>query len=143
VVALHPILPPSETAAAIGEALGHLGKPYDFEFDFNCSSRIVCTELVYRSYHHRGPISFTLTKRLGRFTLSGDEMVQHALDGLEHPLATGGPPFQPVALALKRRDGLAHVAPSERIVPLLRRLRRGWRPARRAGETVASQSVKA
>ena len=39
--------------------------------------------------------------------------------------------FQPVALVLKRRDGQPHAAPPERILPLLRRIRRGWRPARR------------
>jgi hypothetical protein len=32
---------------------------------------------------------------------------------------------------LKRRDGQPHAAPPERILPLLRRIRRGWRPARR------------
>ncbi|MEI6391271.1 MAG: hypothetical protein WCT12_09210 [Verrucomicrobiota bacterium] len=31
---------------AIGEAMSHLRKPYDFEFDFNSSSRIDCTEAL-------------------------------------------------------------------------------------------------
>jgi hypothetical protein len=53
-VVLRSTLPASDIASAIGEAMGHLGKPYDFEFDFNNSSRIVCTELIYRSYHNRG-----------------------------------------------------------------------------------------
>ena len=81
-VVLRPTLPASDIASAIGEALGHLGKPYDFEFDFNNSSRIVCTELVYRSYHNRGAMTFSLTKRLGRFTLTGDDIIAHALDSL-------------------------------------------------------------
>ncbi len=132
VVALRPNLPPAEIGAALGEAFGHLGKPYDFEFDFTVSSRVVCTELVYRSYHHRGPITFSLTKRLGRFTLSGDDIVAVALDGLEKVESLGAAPFQPVALVLKRRDGQAHFASPDRVIPLLRRLRRGWRPARRA-----------
>jgi hypothetical protein len=132
VVVLRPNVPREEIAAALGEAFGHLGKPYDFEFDFNVSSRIVCTELVYRCYHRRGPILFPLVKRLGRFTLSGDDTVNLALDELAK---AGGPdraPLRPVALTLKRRDGQAHAVPPQRIVPLLRRIRSGWRPARKA-----------
>ena len=129
-VVLRPSLPTSELASAIGEAMGHLGKPYDFEFDFNNSSRIVCTELVYRSFHSRGNLSFSLTKRVGRFTLTGDDIIAQALDGMEESGRVRIAPFQPVALVLKRRDGRPHVAPPERILPLLRRIRRGWRPAR-------------
>ena len=132
VVVLRPNVPRAEIAAAVGEAFGHLGKPYDFEFDFNVSSRIVCTELVYRCYHRRGPIQFPLVKRLGRFTLSGDDTVNLALDELAK---AGGPdraPLRPVAMILKRRDGQAHAVPPQRIVPLLRRIRSGWRPARKA-----------
>jgi hypothetical protein len=130
-VVLRSALPAREIAAAIAEALGQLGKPYDFEFDFSNSSHIVCTEVIYRSFHHRGRIAFSLTKRLGRFTLTGDDIMAQVLDGLE---ASGeGKPssFQPVALILRRRDGRAHLVPPGRILPLLHRLRRGWRPARR------------
>jgi hypothetical protein len=129
-VVLRPTLPASDIASAIGEAMGHLGKPYDFEFDFNNSSRIVCTELVYRSYHSRGAMSFLLTKRLGRFTLTGDDIIAQALDGMGESGEAKSVLFQPLALVLRRRDGRSHVAPPERILPLLRRIRRGWRPAR-------------
>jgi hypothetical protein len=37
-----------------------------------------------------------------------------------------------VAMILKRRDGQAHPVPLQHIVPLLRRIRSGWRPARKA-----------
>lgn len=130
-VVLRPTLPASEIASAIGEAIGHLGKPYDFEFDFNNSSRVVCTELVYRSYHNRGTMVFSLIKRLGRFTLTGDDIVAHALGGMGESGEAKMFPLQPVALVLKRRDGQSHAVPPERILPLLRRIRRGWRPARR------------
>ena len=129
-VVLRPALPVGDIASALGEAMGHLGKPYDFEFDFNNSSRVVCTELVYRSYHNRGPVNFSLTKRLGRFTLTGDDIVALALDRLGASGEAGRVAFEPVALLLKRRDGQSHAAPPERILPLLRRIRRGWRPAR-------------
>jgi hypothetical protein len=131
VAVLRPMLSESDIASAIGEAIGHLGKPYDFDFDFNNSSRVVCTELVYRSYHHRGTMTFSLTKRLGRFTLTGDDIITHALDATGESGGARVVPFQPVALVLKRRDGQPHAAPPERILPLLRRIRRGWRPARR------------
>ena len=130
-VVLRPTLPAADIASAIGEALGHLGKPYDFEFDFNNSSRVVCTELIYRSYHHRGPATFSLTKRLGRFTLTGDDVIVHALDGMGESVAAKVVCFRPVALVLTRRDGRPHPVQPERIVPLLQRIRRGWRPARR------------
>jgi len=130
-VVLRSALPVDEIASAIGEALGHLGKPYDFEFDFNNSSRIVCTELVYRSYHKRGALTFSLTKRLGRFTLTGDDIMAQTLDNLAASGAAKLVCLQPVALVLKRRDGQPHAASPDRILPLLRRIRRGWRPARR------------
>ncbi|MEI6195723.1 MAG: YiiX/YebB-like N1pC/P60 family cysteine hydrolase [Verrucomicrobiota bacterium] len=132
VLVLRPSLPREETAAALGEALGHLGKPYDFEFDFNVSSRIVCTELVYRCYHHRGAIQFPLVKRLGRFTLTGDDLAQHALDGLAKAGGIERAPLRPISLVLKRRDGQAHAVPTQRIIALLRRIHAGWRPARKA-----------
>jgi hypothetical protein len=132
VAVLRPNVSRAEMAVALGEALGHLGKPYDFEFDFNISSRIVCTELVYRCYHKRGAIQFPLVKRLGRFTLSGDDIMHIALDELDEAGGLEDAPLRLVALILKRRDGRAHAVSSERIVPLLRRIRKGWRPARKA-----------
>ncbi|MHC1764645.1 MAG: YiiX/YebB-like N1pC/P60 family cysteine hydrolase [Verrucomicrobiia bacterium] len=137
-----PGLPASDVAAAIGEGLGHLGKPYDLDFDFNNTSRVVCTELIYRSYHSRGNIRFTLTKRLGRYTLSGDDIVAHVLD-TSLPSIGPAPTWTPVALILKRRDSLAHEAPAARIAPLLRRIRRGWRPTRRIVQAGAAGPLTA
>ena len=130
VLVLRPTVPCEELAAAIGEAFGHLGKPYDFEFDFNVSSHIVCTELVYRCYHGRGGIHFPLIKRLGRFTLTGDDIVNMALDALDQAGAGNLAVLQPVGMILKRRDGRPHEVAADRMIPLLRRIRRGWRPAR-------------
>ena len=133
VVVLRPNLPPGQIGAALREALRHIGKPYDYEFDFNCASRMVCTELVYRSYHRRGACDFPLVKRLGRFTLTGDDIVNFTLDAADRATHTpmAAVPLKPIALRLLRRDGLVHDVAAARIVPLLQRIRQGWRPAHR------------
>ena len=129
VCVLRPSVSDQERGAALAEAFGHLGKPYDFEFDFNVSTRIVCTELVYRSYHGRGAIKFPLIKRLGRYTLTGDDLMNIAVDGFASGDAA---PLRVVALVLQRRDGRAHFTKLERAPSLLRRIQRGWRPAAKA-----------
>lgn len=87
---------------AIADAFSHVGKPYDFEFDFSISTRLVCTELVYRIYHGRGQIDFELTKRVGRFTLTCDDIANAFLaQARENPTNA---PFDLVALT-RRGDG--------------------------------------
>jgi len=118
VLVLRPQLPPEVTCDALKEALRHLGKAYDFEFDFNLSNRIVCTGLVYRSYHGRGDIEFSLVKRLGNYTLTGDDLASQSL-------VTG---FEPVALVLRREKGWQLTRDPRRIRTLQRRIEKGWRP---------------
>jgi hypothetical protein len=67
VAALRPRLTDAQKAEAILRAFEHVGKPYDFEFDFFTSDKLVCTELVYRAYE--GLIHFELVKVAGRMTL--------------------------------------------------------------------------
>ena len=119
VVAFRPNISRLMLESALQEAFAHLGKPYDFEFDFNVTNRIVCTELVYRSFHKKGPIQFTLVKRLGRFTLTGNDIVHYALDHLDK-----GEPFHPVALFLKRGPEASFV-PEESIPVALAAIRSG------------------
>lgn len=124
VAVLRPRLTETERAGALAEAFGHLDKPYDFEFDFNVASRIVCTELVYRALHGRGGIAFDLVKRLGRYTLTGDDVVDQILArSLE-------PQFEPVALVLTDSDGVPRFVTPGEIPDTLARLRTGWRPIR-------------
>jgi hypothetical protein len=111
VAVLRPNLGPHELRESLVEAFSHVGKPYDFEFDFNVTSRIVCTELIYRSLHGRGPIRFELIRRLGRFTLSADDIVEQHLAA-----AAGAAPFRVVELLLKEDQSEARqVPPAERL----------------------------
>lgn len=130
VVALRPSLPEPERREALAEAFGHLDKPYDFEFDFNVTSRIVCTELVYRSYHRRGTIAFELVKRLGRFTLSCDDIMAAYLQAVERAGDAGPRPFDVVALVLQGTDRKARPVPVAEALATLRAIQGGFRPNR-------------
>jgi hypothetical protein len=94
VVVLRPQLPPEQIAEALNRGLQHQGKGYDFSFDFSRSDRLVCTEVVYRSYDGIGPIRFPLIKRAGRMTLSGNDLVDMSLAGkFFDPVAVYAPMF--------------------------------------------------
>ncbi len=77
---LRPRLAPDEISKAIARGFSHEGKSYDFDFDFNRSDRLVCTEVIYRSYEQVGGIEFQLTKRAGRWTLAAEDLIRMALD---------------------------------------------------------------
>ena len=67
VAVLRPRLSEKQKAEAIAKAFSHIGKPYDFEFDFFTADRLVCTELVYRCYD--GAMRFPLEEIAGRQTM--------------------------------------------------------------------------
>jgi hypothetical protein len=89
---LRPRLAASDIAQALARGLFHEGKPYDFDFDFTRSDRLVCTEVVYRSYEGVAGMRFQLVPRAGRLTLAAEDLIQMALDrqGFE-PLAVYAP----------------------------------------------------
>lgn len=74
VAVLRPRLPEERIAEAIVRAFRHKGKPYDFEFDFSTSDKLVCTELIYRAYD--GMLHFDLIDIMGRPTLPALEIVR-------------------------------------------------------------------
>ena len=78
---------------AVGRAVQHEGKRYNFDFNFFTSDRIVCTELVYRAYDGIEEIEFPLRERAGRKTLSAEDLLDFALDtGVFSPVAIFGVP---------------------------------------------------
>ena len=74
VAVLRPRLTREQIARAIVKAFSHQGKPYDYEFDFFTSDKLVCTELLYRSYE--GLLHFDLVKIMGRDTLPAVDIVR-------------------------------------------------------------------
>lgn len=55
VVALRPELTKRDKLLALSKAFGNIGKPYDFNFDFNTRDAMVCSELIYDAYFERLP----------------------------------------------------------------------------------------
>lgn len=96
IAVLRPRLSTVHVAEALARGLFHEGKPYDFNFDFTNSERLVCTEVVYRAYEGIGDLSFKLARRAGRMTLAAEDLVQMALDrnGFE-PVAAFAPTHDP------------------------------------------------
>ncbi len=71
---VRPRLDETKTRECIARAFSHVGKPYDFEFDFFTTDKLVCTELVYRAYD--GDIQFPLVDILGTKTMPALEIVR-------------------------------------------------------------------
>jgi hypothetical protein len=55
IVVLRPDLSKHDTLLALESAFTHVGKPYDFNFDFDTLDALVCSELVYTAYYERLP----------------------------------------------------------------------------------------
>lgn len=80
IAVIRPRLSPNEIADALARGMFHEGKPYDFDFDFSRSDRLVCTEVVYRSYEGVGDVRFQLRRRAGRQTLAAEDLLEMALE---------------------------------------------------------------
>jgi hypothetical protein len=76
---MRPRLAKKEIAIAIERAFSHYGKPYDYNFDFVTDNELVCSELVFKSYHPSagyGGLLLKTTEMLGRPTLPPSDIVK-------------------------------------------------------------------
>ncbi len=78
IAAIRPLLAAEQVDEALQRAHTHIGKPYDFDFDFTRADRMVCTEVVYRSYEGIGEVQFQLTRRAARQNLSAEDLLNLA-----------------------------------------------------------------
>jgi hypothetical protein len=95
IVLIRPQLDTAQVAQALAHGLMHEGKPYDFDFDFCYSQRLVCTEVVYRAFEGVAGIQFDLRRHMGRFALAAGDILQMALAGRS---------FEVVAVYLPKRS---------------------------------------
>lgn len=99
VAIVRPKLSADDISHAIGRGLLHEGKPYDFDFDFTRSDRLVCTEVVYRSYDGIGGMQFPLVRRAGRLTIAAEDILAMALNRHQfEPIAVFAPGREPQLL---------------------------------------------
>lgn len=89
-VVLRPPLDEAAIGVAIERAMRHVGKPYDFLFDFRTADRLVCTEVIYRGFHGIEPVKFHLEEVGGRLCLPAEEFLTQALACGFTIVATGG-----------------------------------------------------
>ena len=83
---LRPIgLSKTQIKDAIVRAFRHLGKPYDFEFDFDSSDKLVCSELVFRAFSGIPELEFPLVDVMGRRTLPPTLIAQKFADEYQLP----------------------------------------------------------
>lgn len=75
IAVIRPQIASEDIARAIARGMFHEGKTYDFDFDFTRSDRLVCSEVVYRSFEGVGGIAFELTRRAGRMTLAAQDLL--------------------------------------------------------------------
>jgi len=74
VAVLRPRVGQRQIATAIVRAFANLGKPYDFNFDFEDTTKLVCSQVVYLSY--ADVLDFPLQVILGRTTMPSNEIAR-------------------------------------------------------------------
>lgn len=79
-VVLRPNLSKEVIDEAIARVIIHAGKGYNFDFDLFRSDQLVCTEVIYRAYDGIGGTNMPLTERLGKKTLSAEDLLDFSLD---------------------------------------------------------------
>lgn len=107
-VILRPTLPEEKVKQAIRAAMSHVGKRYDFLFDFRQADRLACTAVVYRSYQSGAGVDFSLEEKAGRLCLSAEGLMNQAIGmGLFEPVALYGVKGIKIHQGEEARRGLA------------------------------------
>lgn len=78
-VILRPRLDRVGIAAALRRAWAYAGRPYDFDFDFQTDSALVCTELVYKAFEpsaQTAGVRFRLEEILGRTAIPANSIAR-------------------------------------------------------------------
>jgi|TARA_B110000037_G_scaffold222744_1_gene299244 hypothetical protein len=65
----------------VSRAMSHVGKLFDFAFNFRQTDRLACTALVYRSWHGLAGMEFKLDEQAGRFCLPAEDLIDQTLGG--------------------------------------------------------------
>lgn len=76
---IRPRLSKRDKAQAIMRAFHYSGRPYDFNFDFQTDSALVCSELIYKAYEPGGGLKglrFPVAEVMGRMVSTPNGMVR-------------------------------------------------------------------
>ncbi len=76
---IRPRLSKREKAQAIMRAFHYSGRPYDFNFDFQTDSALVCSELIFKAYETGGGIQglrFPVSEVMGRKVSTPNGMIR-------------------------------------------------------------------
>jgi len=79
IASFRPRLAPEQRVKQLTTVFRFLGCGYDFRFDFDDATYQCCTEVMFRSLNGLGPVRLTLTPRMGRQTLSAEDLCRQAL----------------------------------------------------------------
>jgi len=89
---IRPRLSKRDKAQAILRAFHYSGRPYDFNFDFQTDSALVCSELIFKAYEPgsgmRG-LRFPVTEVMGRKVSTPNSMVRQFDEQSATPAAQG------------------------------------------------------
>lgn len=119
VAVLRPILSDEDRREALSRALSHRGKEYDFDFDFVTTDRLVCTELIFRTYDGILDIP-EMQLIMGKPRITASDYVSMWADGR----ASGAPQLELVRfLDFDEANGVAVEADEETLVETLERSR--------------------
>ena len=82
IAVLRPRIVRTEKAQALRRAFRYSGRPYDFNFDFQTDSSLVCTELIYKAYEpatNFHGVRFNLEEIVGRTAIPANS-IAHQFD---------------------------------------------------------------